>query len=227
MLPGDGSGLRVYDTSFTSYRLTVADLSKNSKYYNDPVIFAQQNFPGNLNEFSDYNALYNNVYSNRVSNNYFDVDYTNGALNPTNFGPIISQSALYAQIQDSNYDSKSAFFEARFGGTKNTGEYNFTELIAPQSITADYPIDYFTPFFAYFDWVGGANPQYPGGGNVHCLYLINAETGDILTLSQENKYLDSMSQIFKKGDPVYMLPISASSTDEIFSSTIVEGGSSL
>lgn len=226
----EGTGSSIFaplTASFQDSRWTVLteNLAAQSTYYLDPTVFTQQNFPGNLERFNDYNAIYNNVYSNRVSNKYFDVDYTNGVLNPSNFGPIISQSALYAQIQDSNYDSKSAFFEARFGGTKNTGEYNFTELIAPQSIIADYPIDYFTPFFAYFDWVGGANPQYPGGGNVHCLYLINAETGDILTLSQENKYLDSMSQIFKKGDLVYMLPISASTTDKIFSSIIVEGGS--
>lgn len=210
-------------TTASYWRVNVQNLSAGSTYYLDPTVYAQQNFPGNLNEFSDYNAIYNNVYSNRVSTKYFDVDYTNGALNPSNFGPIISQSALYAQIQDSNYDNKSAFFEARFGGTKNTGEYNFTELIAPQSITTDYPVDYFTPFFAYFDWVGGSNPQYPGGGNVHCTYLINAETGDIFSLSQENKYVNSMSQIFKKDDTVYMLPISASSGNQLYSSTIVEG----
>ena len=222
---GDGSGLTVYGTSFTSYRITVADLSKNSKYYNDPTVFAQQNFPGNLERFNDYNAIYNNVYSNRVSNKYFDVDYTNGALNPSNFGPIISQSALYAQIQDSNYDNKSAFFEARFGGTKNTGEYNFTELISSESIVANLPIDYFTNYFAYFDWVGGANPQYPGGGNVHCIYLVNAETKDTLTLSSENKNIDIISQIFKKGDPVYMLPVTAGTpSSALYDSTIVEGG---
>ena len=207
------------------WKVTVSNLAVDPSYINDPTVYAQQNFPGNLERFNDYNAIYNNVYSNRVSNKYFDVDYTNGALNPNNFGPIISQSALYAQIQDSNYDNKSAFFEARFGGTKNIGEYNFTELISSESIVANLPIDYFTNYFAYFDWVGGANPQYPGGGNVHCIYLVNAETKDTITLSSENNNIDIISQIFKKGDPVYMLPVTAGTpSSALYDSTIVEGG---
>ncbi len=176
-----------------------------------------------LSESINTTPLLNNVSSSRLSIKYEDVDYSSDALNPVNLSLIQSGSAQKAAIQDSNYDPKSAFFETRFGGTKNTGEYNFTENIASQSLTAQYPVDYFTPYFAYFDWVGGSNPQYPGGGNIHCLYLVNAETGDTFTLSQENKYLDNMSQIFKKDDSVYMLPISASSGNQLYSSTIVEG----
>jgi len=217
------STARLITESF--WKINVQNLSAGSTYYLDPTVYAQQNFPGNLERFNDYNAIYNNVYSNRVSNKYFDVDYTNGALNPSNFGPIISQSALYAQIQDSNYDNKSAFFELRYGGTKNTGQYNFTQLISSESIVANLPIDYFTNYFAYFDWVGGANPQYPGGGNVHCIYLVNAETKDTITLSPENKNIDIISQIFKKGDPVYMLPVTAGTpSSALYNSTIVEGG---
>ena len=212
-------------TTASYWRINTQNLSAESTYYLDPTVYAQQNFPGNLERFNDYNAIYNNVYSNRVSSKYFDVDYSDGALNPSNFGPIISQSALYAQIQDSNYDNKSTFFEARFGGTKNTGEYNFTQLISSESIVANLPIDYFTNYFAYFDWVGGANPQYPGGGNVHCIYLVNAETKDTITLSSENNNIDIVSQIFKKGDPVYMLPVTAGTpSSALYDSTIVEGG---
>ena len=177
-----------------------------------------------LSESINITPLLNNVSSSRLSIKYEDVDYNSDALNPTNLTLIQSGSAYKAAVQDSNYDPKSAFFETRFGGTKNTGEYNFTENIAPQSLTSQYPIDYFTPYFAYFDWVGGSDPQYPGGGNTHITKLINAETREVITLSEENKYLDSVAQIYKAGNPVYLIPFSASTTNEIFNSRVIEGG---
>lgn len=177
-----------------------------------------------LSESINYTPLMNNVSSSRLSIKYQDVDYTSNVLNPINLPLILSGSAQKAAIQDSNYDVNSAFFETRFAGTKNTGEYNFTEQLASQSISDIYPIDYFTSYFAYSDWIGGSNPQYPGGGNIHCIYLINAETEEVFTLSQENKYLETIAQVFKKEDPVFLIPSTIESGNQVYTSTIVEGG---
>ena len=203
---GDGSGLTVYDTSFTSYRITVADLSKNSKYYNDPTVFAQQNFPGNLERFNDYNAIYNNVYSNRVSNKYFDVDYTNDALNPTNFGPIISQSALYAQIQDSNYDPKSAFFEARFGGTKQTTpDFNEGKEVVAGAQTS---------YMAYYQYAGSSLAGREGSANFKVLYLIDEE-GELIqpNADQSSSYFLNTNQAFTQNSEVDIVTFQSTETE--------------
>ena len=206
------------------WRATVENLGAQSTYYLDPTIYTQQNFPGNIDEFSEYNSLLNNVYSNRVSSKYFDVDYNSDALTPTNFGPIISQSALYAQIQDSNYDPKSAFFELRYSGTKYTSQnYNvFTEGDAQK----DPAIDYYTDWFAYYDWIGGSNPQYPGGANFHLTRLINANTGEILTLDTANINLGLVESIFRQGDTPTQI-VTAFSSIETSTELIIETGGGL
>jgi len=206
------------------WRATVENLAAQSTYYLDPAVYTQQNFPGNINEFSEYNSLLNNVYSNRVSSKYFDVDYNSDALTPTNFEPIISQSALYAQIQDSNYDPKSAFFELRYSGTKYTSQnYNvFTEGDAQK----EPPIDYYTDWFAYYDWIGGSDPQYPGGGNFHITQLVNGTTGEIITLDTANNNLGLVESIFRQGDtPTQIITaLSSSSTGSTLDLEIETGG---
>ena len=199
--------------SFEDSRWTVLteNLAAQSTYYLDPTLQAQQNFPGNLTEFSDYNALYNNVYSNRVSNKYFDVDYTNGALNPSNFGPIISESALYAQIQDSNYEPNTAFFETRYGGTKNTTDYFNTG----SNLNAQYSAG---TYVAYYSSITGSSipgPPDKSFARIRLDYLISpdgtvseADCSDeeIVSILQQNflstniPYSNSVVQI--KGVPL-------------------------
>jgi hypothetical protein len=203
---GDGSGLTVYDVPYTSYKITVQDLSKQSKYYNDPTVYAQQNFPGNLERFNDYNAIYNNVYSNRVSSKYFYVDYSDGALNPSNFGPIISQSALYAQIQDSNYDPKSAFFKTRFAGEQQTvPAFNEgREVIAGAQ----------TSYMAYYQYAGTSLAGKEGSANFRILYLID-EDGDLIqpNADQSSSYFLNTKQAFSQNSPVEVVTYQSTNTD--------------
>jgi hypothetical protein len=220
---GDGSGITIYDIPYTTYTVDVQDLNYQSSYYNDPTVYTQQNFPGNINQFSDYNVLLNNVYSNAVSTKYFDVDYTTDILNPTNFQSIISQSAVYAQVQDSNYDPTSIFFENRFAGTKNTGQVNTSISFPPTSIPSGYPIDEFSEYIAYFDWIGGSDPQYPGGGNIHLTTLIKTD-GTIIGLDALNKNLEIVEKLFKAGTipSIYLQTFSVVEPAEAVN--IIEGG---
>ncbi len=209
--------------SNSSWTVTVDNLAAQSTYYLDPTVYTQQNFPGDINDFSDYNSLLNNVYSNRVSNNYYDVDYNTNLLNPVNFTSIISQSALYAQVQDSNYQSGSVWSKGRYEGVKNTGTYNYTKSFANPSIASGFPIDDFAEYFAYFDYIGGSDPQYPGGGNVHIISLIKTD-GTIIGLDSNNNYLEIIEQIFKAGTApsIYLKSYSQISPTEV--TTIVDGG---
>lgn len=199
--------------SFQDSRWTVLteNLAAQSTYYLDPTVFTQQNFPGNINEFSEYNSLLNNVYSNRVSNKYFNVDYTNGVLNPSNFGPIISQSALYAQIQDSNYDPRSVFFETRYGGTKYTGTLNTTESIKQNSTPPNIPVDRFTNYFAVSDRIDQYTP-ISNQSNIHLVQLVGP-SGDIIPLnSNDTTVIGLLQQIYPNSTAGSLLDVGLNTT---------------
>jgi hypothetical protein len=218
-VPGTSASINT-NSKWTS---TTTNLQAQSTYYLDPTVYTQQNFPGNLLEFSEYNAILNNVYSNTVSEKYFDVDYSQNLNQATNYQLIISQSALYAQVQDSNYTSKTGWYNARYGGSKNTGEYNYSQSFK-SVIIPNYPIDNFVNYFIYYDWIGGSDPQYPGGGNVHGIYLISTE-GVAVPLTQDNKNLFAIENIYAGGTQAYIYPaVYSSGKTGSYIVEIVDGG---
>ena len=210
-------------TGNTNWTVNTVNLQAQSTYYDDPTVFTQQNFPGNINEFADYNTILNNVYSNRVSTQYFDVDYTSDGYRPVNYDLIISESAIYAQVQDSNYISGSSWFKARYAGSPNIGSYNTSQSFASQSIVPGYPIDNFSNYFLYYDWIGGSDPQYPGGGNLHGVYLVDNQ-GTAIPLTPKNENLGLISNLFKKGQTATILPAVASAGQDPSKVQIVDGG---
>jgi hypothetical protein len=201
------TGVNVTGSINTSTTLTidVDNLAAQSTYYLDPTVYTQQNFPGDINDFSDYNSLLNNVYSNRVSNQYYDVDYSTNLLNPVNFSSIISQSALYAQVQDSNYVSASAWSKARYEGTKLTSATynNYTDGDISYGSTA--VIDRYRDYFLYFKNIeaagllGGIN-----GGNVRGVSLIGID-GTFINLTPDNYNVGLVQQLFGTFDTVQLV----------------------
>jgi hypothetical protein len=218
-----GATVNILDSANTNWTVTVDNLYAQSTYYLDPTVYTQQNFPGDINNFSDYNSLLNNVYSNRVSDQYYDVDYSTNLLNPVNFQPIISQSALYAQVQDSNYSSGSAWTNGRYAGVKlNSKLYNkYTPGDVSYGQTA--AVDKYCNYIAQFDWIGGSDPEYPGGGNVHIINLINVD-GTVIGLDGSNTNVDTVAQIFKQGDLATAYISSYSSNQSVGAVEIETGG---
>jgi hypothetical protein len=225
-----GATVGIVDSDYTGWTVTVDNLAAQSTYYLDPTVYTQQNFPGDINDFSDYNSLLNNVYSNRVSNLYYDVDYSTNALNPINFQTIISQSALYAQVQDSNYTSGSAWTKARYNGTKLTSATYNTYTSGDVSYGQTAVVDKYTDYFLYFSnieeqtAVGGALP----GGNVRGVALISINR-DVISLTPDNQNIGLVQQIFGVFDTVKTItPTQYLGTDlsAITLTVIVAGGSS-
>jgi hypothetical protein len=142
----------------------------------------------------DYDVLINNATVSRTSSVFFDVDYSQQNILPVNQNIIISQSATYATVQDSNY-TLARSINPRYVGSKNTSaKYNiYTPGDTSYGKTA--AIDDYVNYFIYFDWIGGSNPEYPGGGNVHATYLIDIE-GNATPLTGDNKHLFTVSNIF-------------------------------
>ena len=219
----DDVGSFEFAVTGTSWTVTVDNLFAQSTYYTDPTVYTQQNFPGNINRYADYNVLLNNVYSNRVSAEYEQVDYSTDAYKPVNYQAIISQSAIYAQVQDSNYVPESAWTHARYMGSKNTGQYNLTQSYSSQSVAPGYPIDTFANYFVYFDWIGGSDPQYPGGGNIHGLTLIGID-GVGIPLTTGNTNLQLIENLYVNGNTATIWPTQTGSVLPIATVEIVTGG---
>ena len=220
---GETTGIE-YTASFnplTSWTITSVN-PQNTGYPNDPNIYQQSTFPGNLELYPDYNAILNNVYSNRLSDQYFDVDYSQQGVLPVNQGVIISQSAVHAQVQDSNY-TLACNINPRYVGSKNTSAKYNTYTIGDSSYGKKAAIDDYVNYFVYFDWIGTSAPEYPGGANIHLTYLIDIE-GKATPLTGDSINIFTISNIFVKGQTATMLPVvySAGNVNPIVN--IVEGG---
>jgi hypothetical protein len=221
----DDVGSFQFAVAGTSWTINVDNLAAQSTYYLDPTVYTQQNFPGNINNFSDYNSLLNNVYSNRVSDKYYDVDYNTDLLNPVNFQSIISESALYAQVQDSNYTSGSVWTKARYSGTKLTSATYNTYTAGDISYGETAVIDSYGDYIGYFDTIESSDPEYPGGGIVNLQYLIHTD-GTVIGLTAANENLFLVENTFKAGSPATFLGQSYSSTNSTTAVPIIEGGAS-
>lgn len=220
---GDTTSIDFLDNINTEWNITVNNLSAQSTYYLDPTVYTQQNFPGNINQYSDYNSLLNNVYSNRVSNLYYDVDYSQDAANPVNFGTIISESALYAQVQDSNYVSGSAWVGARYSGTKLTSATYNTYTTGDISYGQEAVIDNHSDYFAVFSNNTSADPEYPGGSNFKLISIVDI-TGQVYPLAGDNQYLSFVSNIFKSGTTATAYSKDVSNQNTFNNLVVVEGG---
>jgi hypothetical protein len=224
-----GATVGIVDSDYTSWTVSVDNLAAQSTYYLDPTVYTQQNFPGDINDYSDYNSLLNNVYSNRVSSKYFDVDYSQNALNPINFGTIISQSAIYAQVQDSNYATGSAWNKGRYEGTKlKSATYN-TYTTGDVSYGKTAVIDQYTDYFLYYSNITEQTPDLtliPYGGNVRGVALISIN-GDVISLTPDDQNIGLVQQIFGVFDTVKLVtPNQYLGTDvsSLTLTTIIAGG---
>jgi hypothetical protein len=237
LLTGSFTGITSsYDPS-TNWTITTVN-PQVIGYPNDPNIYQQSTFPGNLELYPAYNAILNNAVSNRLSDKYFDVDYSQNNILPVNQGVIISQSAVHAQIQDSNY-TLLRNINPRYLGSKNTSaKYNVytpagvnvplvlgSASIWPgdQSYGQKAAIDKYVDYFAYFDWIGGSNPEYPGGGNIHLTYLVDIQ-GNAYPLTGDNSWLSTVSNIFLPGQSAFVSPVVYSAGSSSIPVTVVEGG---
>jgi hypothetical protein len=192
-------------SSLTKWSITTSNLSAQSLYYLDPNVYTQQNFPGDIGQFDDYNAIYGNVYSNRVSNKYFDVDYSNGISLPVNLDLIISSSAIYAQVQPSNYTLKR-HINPRYVGSKLYGA-NINRFTSGDSSYANKPvIERYTDYVAQYDYVAqGANSV------VHILSLIDIDGNKIALNGNTNFNYGMVKTIFPASSSVSLVDLTINS----------------
>jgi hypothetical protein len=212
--------------SWSSSILTKAGLvdsiqSSQYEFYNGE--YSGSNIPCHLSYSLNTTPLLNNVSVNRTSNFYEDVDYGSNAFNPVNLTYIQSGSASLAEVQDSNYAQISSWSVARYEGSENTGQYNTSINFASQSQAPGYPIDKFTNYFARFSYTATSDPEYPNGGLFKLVELINID-GTRVPLLGDNKYVEYVSEVFKKGKTVTAYGRDISTIKTLENIPVIEGG---
>ena len=160
----------------------------------------------------------NDTQVNRPSDRYFDVDFATSQIIALNKENILSGSATPATVPDSYYTT-ARIINPRYVGSKNTSP----DLNTRETENQLPAIERYSNSFIYFDWIGGSNPQYPGGGNVHGVYLINTE-GIAFPLTTDNRLLGTIQNTFKTGTTASILPAVYSAGNSAIKTEIVEGG---
>jgi hypothetical protein len=190
-----------------------------------PASMSITNFTASIFQLEDNDCapLINNTSTYPLSQYYMKADYNSGQLTPTNFNSIISGSATKAPVQDYYYNLRRQILP-RYNGSRLTGyQINAFTSSTDTSYGKSPVIERYSNFFIYFDWIGGANPQYPGGGNLHGVYLIDIE-GNSVPLTTNNSNLGRVENIFKKGNTANILPAVYSAGNEPVEVEIVDGG---
>jgi hypothetical protein len=150
-------------------------------------------------------------------------DYNSGQTTPTNFTSLLSGSGTRAAVQDYYYNLRRQT-QPRYAGSKLTG-YQINAYTSSTDISYGKTpvIENYSDYFIYFDWIGGANPQYPGGGNIHGTYLIGID-GVATPLTTDNRNLGRIENIFVKGKTANILPAVYSAGNPPTPVEIVDGG---
>jgi hypothetical protein len=174
-------------------------------------------------EDDDCDPLNNNASSYPLSQYYMKVDYNSGQLVPTNFTSLLSGSATRAAVKDYYYTLRRQILPRYNGSRLQAYQINAFTSSTDTSYGKSPVIERYSDFFIYFDWIGGANPQYPGGGNLHGVYLIDIE-GNSVPLTTDNFNLGRIENIFKKGTTANILPAVYSAGNTPTKIEIVEGG---
>ena len=158
-------------------------------------------FEGNFARSLDCQPTLNNVISNRRGNLYQDVDYNSGISTPTNYTLILNNTALKAEVPDSNY-TLTRNTRPRYEGTKNTtqkintwtrnGSWGSNEgsYGKEPSISVDIPLIY------EFEFGGGTTPEILGWGGFKIGKILNVQTADSVRDVDPSEGLKLQQQFF-------------------------------
>ena len=132
---------------------------------------------------SDDNVLYNNVLEPRRSTHFFDVDYSDGINIPTNQQAILSGSAVYAPVQDYNWNLRRSTIP-RYSGSKVSSQYYNVWTQGDDSYGKEAAINYYGNVSFDVSFVGGTYPEMAKGT------AINITKANIYTSPNESVIID-------------------------------------
>jgi hypothetical protein len=173
--------------------------------------------------YSNFNPIMNSINENRLSTIYQDVDYSTGITSPTNFGLLISGSAIKADVQDSNYTTKRHIIP-RYEGSKSTSQQLNVWTPGDIGTYGKIPsVQNLKTMVAYCDSISGWPPERMNASAIHILYLIKSD-GTVITPNVSENSLYSNKGTFESGEKVIISPKTVSSGNPLQYRNIIRGG---
>ncbi len=215
----DGSGFSqiVKSGSFLITQSIAPSAKENDSIIIEPYI----TLPNYYN--SDYNPLINNTEGDRLSTKFQDVDYSTGIATPTNFGLLISGSAVKAAVQDSNYSSKRVILP-RYEGSKTTSQHLNYWTPGDSGTYGKLPsVEDLKTAVAYCDWIGGWPPDRMNASAIHVLYLIKSDGTVVIPNTSQNSLTDIKGN-FESGENIFITAKTVSSGQPQQARKIIRGG---
>jgi hypothetical protein len=170
-------------------------------------------------------VLENNAVNSRLNPFIMDIDYSFSQVQAVNQQLILTGSATRFAVPESNYTMLRSV-NPRYNGSRTTSpNFNkpiYTNLITFSTESQEPNASRYSDWFVYFDYIESSFPEVPGGGNIHCTYLINT-AGQAIPLTGDNNYVQYVSNIFTPGLKANILPAvyAGKQTPQI---TIFDGG---
>ncbi len=151
------------------------------EFKNEPLVDGDGLVPTNLEgAFSgsipfafadDCQPFLNNINNDRRGGIYYVADYSYGIYSPINFDQIISRSAEYAEVQDSNYTTARIVLP-RYDGSQTTA-FNLNSTDGLQGGYGLPVIDYLSAYFGYANEVSDPYPVINGITQANIKYLVD------------------------------------------------------
>ena len=202
--------------------LITQSIAPSAQEFDSVIIEPYITLPNYYN--SDYNPLINNILVDRLSAKFQDVDYSTGITTPTNFGVIISGSAIKAAIQDSNYSSKRVILP-RYEGSKTTSQHLNYWTPGDTGTYGKLPsVENLKTAVAYCDSIGGWPPERENASAIHVLYLIKSDGTVVIPNTSENSLADIKGN-FESGENILISTKTVSSGQPQQLRKIIRGGS--
>jgi hypothetical protein len=156
--------------------------------------------------YNDCNVLFGNVLNLEYDSNFYQVNYDNGSIIPSNQTQIINRTAELAPVKSYNYAARAQIYP-RYVGTKvvQQNENVWTEGDISPSQTPS--VQSLGTYFAYFEFAGGTNPELINKRGFKIKFLIDT-SGSIIqpTLSEDIPYYNNLIDSFPGGKNVNIVP---------------------
>lgn len=159
--------------------------------------------------YNDCNALYGNALNLEYDSAFYQVNYDNGSIIPSNQAQILNRTAEIAPVKSYNYAARAQIYP-RYVGTKVVQQQMNVWTkgdIAPSHTPS---VQSLGTYFAYFSFAGGTSPEIINKRGFKINFLIDS-SGSIYqpTLDNEVPYYNNLIDLFPGTQNVNIVPYTA------------------
>jgi len=173
----------------------------------------------------DCQPLYGNAIENQTNYKYQQIDYSSDINNPINFNLIINNTALRAQVQNSNYSSLR-HITPRYLGCKNQSSI-INKWVESNSNIGTYgktpSVSSTKNQIAYASLVSGWPPERSNTSTIKVNNLIDEE-GNLTSPGTSGNFIHNLRNAFQSGEEILITPITEDSNGGDFTRRVLQAG---